>query len=874
MGTVEPVVSDGHDTETGGGSPPLILVVDDDPMTCLLAEESLRQKGFRTYTADSCRAAVDAVSQLRPAAVLLDAGLADGDGLKLCERLCRLGDFPVVLMIDARQAGAVEAAYRAGAADFVLKPVVWDLLGPRIRQLLCFWSAVVRQRHLAGQQRCLLGILNLPVAEMPLETWLRRALEHVVRLPWMDAAVGGAVFLREGAVFRLAAQIEPPSGIPVSEARFSLDCCPCTRDQSGQRVHFVTMNHPRDQVTTPGMPDRRFCHVPLVSGDRMLGVMVLTCPARWEWGEAQLQFLAALGRVIAAQIERKRTDRKLTLTLSAFEGSLDAAVIVDERMTIVEVNRTFTELTGLTADEAQGRSLRLLQPVAGESPKECGRHFIKQLAERRAWEGEVWLRRKDGTRFLSWMQVVRSAVDESDDQFYILTFADISERKREAEDIRRLAFYDQLTGLCNRSLLMDRLTLECRRAARNGTALAVLFFDLDRFKAINDVLGHDQGDALLTEVARRVQGVVRKEDTVARLGGDEFVVVLAGLDAAVSEARKQAARIAEKIIEAIRRPCRLAGRELVTSASIGIAIGLSDEREAEGLLKLADLAMYAAKKEGRDCYRFYQPHMSQVQVRRLNLQERMRRALAREALTVHLQPRLRIADRALVGAEALVRWWDEEGGHWIPPEEFIPLAEETGLIDPLYEWLLERICRYRERWRQAGLGAGLRRIAVNVSPRQFQQRNFARRTIDLTVPMTCGQGPALELEVTEAALMRYPQESHRTLSLLKEAGIGIAIDDFGTGYSNMVQLQRFPIDLLKIDRSLVSTCPKDAGDTAIVRVIVSMARELRLAVVAEGVEAADQLEFLRRLGCDYYQGYLCAPALTPEEFEAFLRNVS
>ncbi len=874
MGAVEPIVPAECATETGDASPPLILVVDDDPMTCLLAEESLRQKGFRTYTANTCRSAVAAASQLRPAAVLLDTGLSDGDGLELCRRLCRLGGFPVVLMIDARQAGAVEAAYRAGAADLVLKPVVWDLLGLRIQQLLRFWTAVAQRRHLSGQQRCLIQILNLPVAELPLDALLQRALQQVVQLPCMGGEVCGAMFLREGAAFRLAAQIDLPSGMPVSEAQLSLDHCPCGRDRPALGVHFVATNHHREQVTTPGMPDRRFCHVPLVSGDRMLGVMVLTCPARWKWDEAQLQFLAALGRVIAGQIERKYTDRKLTLTLSAFEGSLDAAVIVDERLTIVEVNRTFTELTGLAAAEAQGRSLQLLEPVTGESPKACGRRFVERLAERRAWQGEVWLRRKDGTRFLSWMQVVRSAVDGSDDHFYILTFADIGERKREAEDIRRLAFYDQLTGLCNRSLLMDRLALECRRAARNGTALAVLFFDLDRFKAINDVLGHDQGDALLTEVARRVQGVVRKEDTVARLGGDEFVVVLAGLDAAVSEARKQAARIAEKIIEAIRRPCRLAGQEVVTSASIGIAIGLSDEREAAGLLKLADLAMYAAKKEGRDCYRFYQPHMSQVQVRRLNLQERMRRALAREALTVHLQPRLRIADRALVGAEALVRWWDEEGGHWIPPEEFIPLAEETGLIDPLYEWLLERICRYRERWRQAGLGAGLRRIAVNVGTRQFQQRNFARRTIDLTEKLTCGQGPALELEVTEAALMRYPQESHRTLSLLKEAGIGIAIDDFGTGYSNMVQLQRFPIDLLKIDRSLVRTCPKDAGDTAIVRVIVSMARELRLAVVAEGVEAADQLEFLRRLGCDYYQGYLCAPALTPEEFEAFLRNVS
>ncbi len=873
MGVFEPIVPDERATESGVASPPLILVVDDDPMTCLLAEESLRQKGFRTYTADSCQSAMAAVSQLRPAAVLLDAGLPDGDGLELCERLGRLGGVPVVLMVDARQADAAETAYRSGAADLVLKPVVWDLLGLRIRQLLHFWSAEAQRRDLSGQQRCLIQILNLPVAEMPLDAWLQRALEQVVKLPWMEADVSGAVFLREGEGFRLAAQINLPSGMPISEAQLSLDHCPC-RDRSGQGVHFVAMNPHRDQVTTPGMPDRRFCHVPLASEEGMLGVMVLTCPARREWGEAQRQFLATLGRVIAGQVERKHTDRKLTLTLSAFEGSLDAAVIVNERMTIVEVNRTFTELTGLTAAEVQGRPLQLLEPVTGESAGDRGRRFIDQLAGCRAWQGEVWLRRKNGTRFLSWMQAVRSAVDQSGGRFYILTFADISERKREAEDMRRLAFYDQLTGLCNRSLLMDRLTLECRRAARNGSSLAVLFFDLDRFKAVNDVLGHDQGDALLTEVARRVQGVVRKEDTVARLGGDEFVVVLAGLDTAVSEARKQAARIAEKIIEAIRRPYRLAGREVVTGASVGIAVGLSDEREPEGLLKLADLAMYAAKKEGRDCYRFYQPYMRQVQVRRMDLQERMRRALEQDGLTVHLQPRLRVADRGLVGAEALVRWWDEEEGCWISPETFIPLAEETGLIDPLYEWLLDRISRYRERWRQAGLGAGLQRIAVNVGTRQFQQRDFARRTVDLTEKMTCGRGPGLELEITEAALMRYPQESQRTLSLLKEAGIAIAVDDFGTGYSNMVQLQRFPIDLLKIDRSLVRTCPNDAGDTAVVRIILSMARELRLAVVAEGVEAADQLEFLRRLGCDYYQGYLCAPALTPEEFESFLRNVS
>lgn len=871
---------DERSNEIGDVPPPLILIVNDDPMTCLLAEESLRQRGFRTYTANTRQSALEAVSQLQPAAVLLDANLPDGDGLELCDRLRRSDRFPVILMIDSRQAAdAAERAYAVGAADIVLKPVVWDLLGPRIRQLLWMWSAVAERRHLSGQQECLSRILNLSVTDMPLESLLCQALQQIVQLPWMGPEVCGAIFLLEGAALQLRAQINLPVEAQISEEQFSLDHCHCSKAVSDQGVHFVAAHRLSCQVTAPGMPDRRFCHVPLDGGEQMLGVMVLTCSARLEWDEAQIQFLATLGKVIAGQIERKYTDRKLTLTLSAFEGSLDAAVIVNERMTIVEVNRMFTELTGLEAAEVQGRSLQLLEPALGECQeggigKDGGRHFIDRLEGRRAWQGEVWLRHKSGERFLSWMQVVRSGIDESDGHFYILTFADISARKREAEDIRRLAFYDQLTGLCNRSLLMDRLTLECRRAARNGTALAVLFFDLDRFKAINDTLGHDQGDALLTEVARRVQGVVREEDTVARLGGDEFVVVLAGLKGPVQVARKQAARIAEKIIKAIRLPYWLAGQEVVTSASIGITIGLSDEGEPARLLKLADLAMYAAKKEGRDCYRFYQPYMSQLQVKRKNLQERIRQALEREALTVHLQPQLRIADQALVAAEALLRWWDEETGLWIPPEEFIPLAEETGLIDPLYEWLLERICRYQRQWDQAGLAKGLQRIAVNVAPRQFQQRNFARRTIDLMEKLRTGYCCGLELEITEAALMRYPGESHRALSMLQEAGVRIAIDDFGTGYSNLLQLQRFPIDLLKIDRSFVRACPHDAGNAAIVRILASVAQELQLNVVAEGVEAADQLEFLRRLGCDYYQGYLCAPALTPDEFEAFLRNVS
>ena len=857
--------------------PPLILVVDDDPMTCLLAEETLRQNGFRTYTANSCRSALEAASQLGPAAVLLDAGLSDGDGLKLCEQLRQGHNLPVVLTLDMRHGPiSAERAYETGAADVMPKPLVWEVLGPRIRHLLATWSAVAEQQYLSQQQECLKQILNLPVAETSLESLLQRTLQLVLQLPWIGGESSGAIFLAEGGRLRLVARGNSPADTLMAESQFALQHCHCGEVLAGQGGHFVTLNHHGCQVTAPGVLERKYCHVPLDIGARMLGVMVLPCPERREWNRAQVQVLATLGKVIAGQIERKHADRKLTLTVNAFEDSLDAAMIVTKDMTIVEVNRKFTELTGLEADEVRQRPLQILKPVISERRMEQNgadsvQHFIDQWEGGRTWQGEVWLRHKSGKQFLCWMQVVRSA---GGGHSYLFSFSDISERKREAEDIRRLAFYDQLTGLCNRSLLMDRLNLECRRSARNGTALAVLFFDLDRFKAVNDVLGHDQGDLLLKETARRIQGIVREQDTVARLGGDEFVVVLTGLDKEASVARRQAARVAEKIIETIRQPCQLTGQKVVTSASIGIAMGLRDEREPARLLKLADLAMYAAKREGRDCYRFYQPYMSQLQIKRLNLQERIRQALEREAFSVHFQPRLRIADRALVGAEALVRWRDGETNQWIPPQEFIPLAEETGLIDPLYEWIVEQVCRHQCRWDQAGLAKGLQHIAVNVGTRQFQQRNFAGRTLALMEKLNLQPCCRLELEITEAAIMRYPQESHHALSMLKEAGIRIAIDDFGTGYSNMLQLRRFPIDLLKIDRSFVSACPNDEDDAAIVRIIVSMARELQLKVVAEGVEAIEQLEFLRQLGCDFFQGYLCAPALTPDEFEAFLRNVS
>ena len=438
---------------------------------------------------------------------------------------------------------------------------------------------------------------------------------------------------------------------------------------------------------------------------------------------------------------------------------------------------------------------------------------------------------------------------------------DITERKRAEEQIKSLAYHDALTGLPNRRLFQDRLSVAVAQAHRNAQPLAVLFLDLDRFKPVNDSLGHSAGDRLIQDVAERLRTCLREGDTVARLGGDEFTLLLPGVSQVVD-----AARVAEKVLDTLRQPFHIEGRELFVTASIGISLYPDDGRDADALVRNADAAMYRAKEQGRDNYQLYAPALNATALERLALESSLRQALAHDELIVHYQPVLDLASGRLEAMEALLRWRHPELG-LVPPTEFIPLAELTGLIIAFGPWVLRTACAQTRAWQEAGHAeVG---VAVNISARQFQHPDLVAQ-VKRALDETKLEPRFLELEITETSAMHGVQMAIHTLRELKALGVRIAIDDFGTGYSSLSYLRRFPIDTLKIDRIFISEITHDPDDAAIATAVIALAHTLKLRVVAEGVETAEQLAFLTARGCQHAQGFLFGAPRPAEECASLL----
>jgi diguanylate cyclase (GGDEF)-like protein/PAS domain S-box-containing protein len=561
--------------------------------------------------------------------------------------------------------------------------------------------------------------------------------------------------------------------------------------------------------------------------------------------------------------ERKRAEEQMRLAAGVFESSGEAIVITDAQRRIVTVNSAFSAITGYSAQEAAGRTPYSL--CAGVRSPERDQEIWDQVERTGYWQGEVWDRRRNGETFPKWLTV--SAVRDRGGQVvnYIKIFSDISERKEREERVRHLAHHDFLTDLPNRMLLNDRIAQAISRAQRAGSQVAVMFLDLDRFKNVNDSLGHSVGDELLREVARRLRACVRASDTVSRLGGDEFVVLMPEVRDA-----NDAAVAAQKVLEAVGRPYSIGGHELVSTPSVGVSVYPSDGNDVETLLRNADAAMYHAKELGRNNYQFFTQDMNARATERLSLERSLRRALERGELRLYYQPQYEVASGRIVGVEALIRWEHPELG-LVPPARFMPFAEETGLILPIGEWVLQEACRTNRAWQAAGLRAV--RVAVNISALQFRQANFLE-TVQRALADSGLDPRYLELEVTESVIMHDAERVTRSLSQLKSMGLELAIDDFGTGYSSLSYLKRFPLDRLKIDRSFVRDITEDRDDAAITAAIIALTRTLGVKSIAEGVETREQLEFLRAQGCDEVQGYLLSMPLAPEACAACLAQAA
>ncbi len=561
--------------------------------------------------------------------------------------------------------------------------------------------------------------------------------------------------------------------------------------------------------------------------------------------------------------ERKKAEADLHIAATAFEAQ-EGMVVTDDNGVILRVNSAFTQITGYTAEEAVGQNPRILK--SDRHDENFYAAMWKNLNDTGVWEGEIWNRRKNGEIYPE-LLIITAVKDQNGILTnYVATFNDITEIKAAEEEINNLAFFDPLTRLPNRRLLIDRLQQALASSARNGREGALLFIDLDNFKTLNDTLGHDIGDQLLQQVARRLESCVREGDTVARLGGDDFVVMLEDLSEQAFEAAAQTEAVGDKILSTLNQSYQLATHEYHCSTSIGVVLFNDHEQEIDELMKQADIAMYQAKKAGRNTLRFFDPQMQNAVNIRADLEGELHKALENQQFHLYYQIQVDSSHRPL-GAEALIRWIHPERG-LVSPAQFIPLAEETGLILPIGQWVLETACAQIKAWQQSEFTCDFI-LAVNVSAQQFRQADFVS-IVQATVQRHAINPKLLKLELTESLLLEKIEDTIATMNTLKEIGIEFSLDDFGTGYSSLQYLKLLPLRQLKIDQSFVRDIAIDSSDRAIVRTIIAMANSLNIGVIAEGVETEEQRQLLLNEGCVHYQGYLFGKPIPIEQFEKLL----
>lgn len=731
------------------------------------------------------------------------------------------------------------------------------------------------------------AILLLPSL---LGLWM--ALRYARRWKYSDSALRKANALLENRISERTAELQRSETrhrtlfesavdavLIMTPERF-IDCNPAALTLFGAASSAdILLKHP--SVLSP--PTQSNGQDSRVLADQLLAQMLATQDARlsFEWTHRRLDthedFCAMvhlsrmdIGGVALIQANlrdmtaAKRAQEALRIAATAFE-SHEGMAVTDAQHVFLRVNSAFCEITGYRAEEVIGQTPRLLQ---------SGRHDAAFYADMRAtlerdglWQDEIWNRRKNGEVYPEWLTISAVKNEAGQTTHYVAIFSDISSRKAAEGQIQHLAFYDPLTDLPNRRLMMDRLAQAITASVRSQRQNALLFVDLDNFKTINDTLGHALGDRMLEQVAMRLSHSVRDGDTVARLGGDEFVVMLEDLSDYTVEAASQAEAVAEKIRQALNQSYAIGDGNHMGSTSIGVALFGGGQADAvDAPIKRAELAMYQAKASGRNMVRFFDPQMQAVVTAHALLETDLREALALGQFALHYQAQV-VGDGRLTGAEALVRWTHPVRGN-VPPVEFIPLAEETGLILPLGQWVLDAACAQLARWATQASMAELT-LAVNVSARQFHHPDFVVQVLG-TLERTGANPKRLKLELTESLLVSDVEDIIAKMTTLKARGVGFSLDDFGTGYSSLSYLKRLPLDQLKIDQGFVRNILTDANDAAIAKMVVALAESLGLSVIAEGVEMEAQRDFLARLGCHAYQGYFFSRPVPVDQFEALV----
>jgi len=796
------------------------------------------------YTLAAARAGLarDEAAGALPDVLLVDVRLPDGNGLELLGEVRARGlPLPVVMLTGSGDEALVVAALRSGADDYVVKA------GAYLERLPGALAAVVASHGAAAPQASMtIRVLYAERTESDVDL-LRRHLARYA--PHMHVEV-----VHDAA--QVLARLEPGAGAAPDVLLLDYNLPGMNALEIVREVREVrSLALPVVVITGQGDATRAAATLKqgatdyLVKQDDLLQRLPVAIENAW--------FRGQLERERGALRESEERFRQMA------ESIADVFWLSDPpRQRLLYVSPAFERIWGMP-NEAVYRDWRAW--TQGVHPDDRER-VVAAMNGQEESDFEIGFRvvRPDGDERHVQMRVYRVRDGAGRNVRRCGVVQDVTEKKRQEARIEHLAYHDALTGLPNRALLMDRLAQALAHGQRQQQQVAVVFIDLDRFKLVNDSLGHLAGDELLKEVARRLRGVLREDDTVARVGGDEFQVVLND----VTDSR-DAALVAEKLMHVLGRPMLVDGQELHVTASLGLALYPRDGATADLLLKYADTALYEAKGEGRNAYRFFSPEMNAQAHGRLRMENDLRRAIERGELELHYQPQLDLATGEVPAVEALLRWRHPEKG-LVPPNAFIPLAEETGLVLGLGEWVLGEACRQLARWRAQGLGS--LRVAVNISARQLQ-----RPGLDAVVRHALaesGLAPcSLELEITESSVMLDPQHARSVLQSLRDLGVLLSIDDFGTGYSSLAYLKRLPLDRLKIDRSFIHGIPADGDDAAIVETIIVMTHKLGLRVIAEGVETLEQRLQLLRQGCDEVQGFLLAAPVPAAQIPGVLETL-
>ncbi|MGR8935112.1 MAG: EAL domain-containing protein [Gammaproteobacteria bacterium] len=724
------------------------------------------------------------------------------------------------------------------------------------------------EESLQGQQ-AINRLLALPTHELDLHELLQKALAIVMDIPWLLTLPQGAIYLAdaEGRKLRRAVQLNlAPEGMQ-SCAQIDYGYCCCGQAALQEKAQYYKPEDAAHEFRHADMPDHGHYCVPLLAGGKVHGVLCLYVQAGHNRKPSDLSIIEALGAAIGSLIVRKRAELDLQLADTVFRHNLSCLMVTDAETRILNVNPMFLKVTGYRKSELIGKTPAILK--SGRQDAAFYTAMWKQLSSDGQWAGEIWNRRKNGEVYPEWLSITGVRDSKGNTSHFVATFIDISVQKEAEARIEQLAYYDALTGLANRTLFHSHLQKVLVQAQRDRDTVVLLFIDLDHFKSVNDTLGHDVGDEMLKDVAMRLVNSVREGDILSRLGGDEFVAILRERPAAANDPVEAARKVVERIIHCLEEPFEYGKQRFHCGASIGIAVFPNDGNTSSELMQRADTAMYEAKKAGRSTYRFFSQAMSERIERRMHIEQALRKALEAEKVALFYQPQIDTQSRQMIGAEALLRWQDDELGE-IAPAEFVSIAEDCGIIRQLGEWVFTQVCLQRAAWDRKGYTT-LPHIALNVSVHQLMNQNFVQRLTDI-MAQTGVTPQGIELEITEGGLARYQEETSEVIRALRKLGFKLAIDDFGTDYSSLSRLKSFDVQLLKIDQSFVRDMAVDSDDAAIVRAIIQMGQALGMTVMAEGVETYEQAALLHQYGCSRCQGYYFGKPMHAEAFEKLLAN--